>query len=119
MNTPMVQRTLFVLGGITAITYILIGVIAGFTPSMWEDSDTESQIMWIVFLTGGGLVLIAGLWLSKSSPWVGAALISLGAVVGGFAIFWAVVPPFVALAVVVLSVINARNASAAAPAPSD
>ena len=117
MNTPLVNRTLFVLGGITAVAYILIGVIAGVMPSMWEDSDTESQVMWIVFLTGGGLVLIAGLWLSRSSPWVGAALISVGAIVGGFAIFWAVVPPFVALAIVVLSIINARNTSAT-PAPS-
>ena len=113
MNTQMVQRTLFVLGAITAVAYLLTGVIAGVWPAHWEGSDTESQVLWIVFLTGGGLLLIAGLWLSERSPWVGAAIISLGAVAGAFAIFWAVLPPFVALALVVLSVVNARNATTA------
>ena len=73
---------LFILGGFTAVTYLLVGIVAGVSPMMWEESSATDQVLWIVILVGGGLLLVAELWLVKRSPWVGAALISLGGVVG-------------------------------------
>jgi len=80
---------------------------------MWEESSATDQVLWIVILVGGGLLLVAGLWLVKRSPWVGAALISLGGVVGASAIWWSGVVIFLVIALVVLSVINARQITAA------
>lgn len=113
MSTQLVQRTLYILGGFTAALYLLTGIIAGASPDMWDESDTTSQVLWIVFLSGGGLLLVAGLLLVQRSPWGAAALISLGAVAGAVVIFWVVITPFMALALVVLSIINARSTTAA------
>ena len=113
MSTQTVQKTLFILGGIMAVGYVLTGVIAGASPGMWDESSTSERVVWIALLVGGGLLLAAGLWLAQRSPWVAAALISLGAVAGAVAIFWVVVTPFIALALIVLSVINARGTAAA------
>ena len=113
MSTQTVQKALFILGGITAVGYLLTGVIAGASPGMWDESPTSDRVIWIALLVCGGLLLIAGLWLVQRSPWVAAALISLGAVAGAVAIFWVIVTPFIALALIVLSVINARGTTAA------
>jgi len=104
---------LFILGGLTAVTYLLVGIVAGTSPMTWEESSTADQVLWIVILVGGGLLLVAGLWLVKRSPWVGAALISLGGVVGASAIWWSGVAILLVIALVVLSVINARQITAA------
>lgn len=113
MSTQMVQKALFILGGITAVVYFLATIIAGDIHMSEDGSSSSEPVLWRVVLVGGGLLLIAGLWLVQRSPWVGAALISLGAVAGAVPIFWIVVAPFMALALVVLSLINARSTAAA------
>ena len=113
MNTQIVQKALFVLGGITAVVYFLATLIGDIRMSEDGTSTTE-PVVWRIVLVVGGLLIIAGLWLVRRSPWAGAGLISLGAIAGTVPIFWTVVMPFVALALVVLSVINARSTAAAA-----
>lgn len=111
-----VEKALIVLGTVVAAVYLLAGVVVGLWPSVWDDSGTGDQIFWIVFLVGGGLLLLAGLRMSKRSPWPSAALISLGALAGGIPVFWTVLAPIAALTLVVLSVVYARRATSAAPA---
>ena len=114
MSTQPVQTALFILGGITAALYLLTATFAVGDIHLSESgSSTWEPVFWRVVLVGGGLLLIAGIWLVQRSPWVGAALISLGAVAGAVPIFWTIVTPFFALALVVLSVIKARGTSAA------
>lgn len=110
----MVQKTLFILGGITAVMYLLATILAGDIHMSETGSSASEPVFWRVVLVVGGLLLLAGLWLVKRSPWVGAALISLGAIAGAVPIFWTVVTPFMALALLVLSVVNARSTTAAA-----
>lgn len=111
-----VEKGLVVLGTLVAVAYLLAGVVVGLWPSVWDDSSASDQIFWIVFLVGGGLLLLAGLRFSVRSPWPAAVLISLGAVAGALPTFWTVIAPISALTLVVLSIVYARRMAAAAPA---
>ena len=111
MSQQMIQKTLFILGGVAVLGYLLATLIGDIRMSEFGTSTTE-PVLWRVVLVAGSLLLIAGLWLVQRSPWAGAGLISLGAVAGAVPIFWTVFMPLVALALVVLSVVNARKATA-------
>lgn len=70
--------------------------------------------MWFAMLVGGGVLVLAGLRLLLRSPWAAAVLISVGAVAGSLPVFWTVLLPLVAIALVVLSIVNARRVAATA-----
>jgi hypothetical protein len=113
-----VEKMLVVLGTLTGIAYLVIGVVGGLWSSHWEDASASDQIIWIVLLLGGGLLLLAGVRISNRSAWPAAALISVGAVLGALPIFWTGLALLVAIALVVLSVLHARRiAGGAAPTP--
>jgi hypothetical protein len=105
-------KALFWLGGLTGVAFIVIGIAGGIWPGHWDDAAASDQIMWVVLGVGGGLALLAGLRLLPRSPWTGAALVSLGAIVGALPIFWSVLPLLLAVALIVLSVVYARKHSA-------
>ena len=65
----------------------------------------------VVLGVGGGILVLGGLRLLSRSPVAGAALISLGAILGALPIFWALLPLLLALALIVLSVVYARRAA--------
>ncbi len=112
-----VEKTLVVLGTFVAAAYLVIGIVGGLLPAHWdEDASATDQIIWFVLLVGGGVLLYAGLRVSRRSPWLGAALISVGAVAGSLPIFWTVIALLVAITLVVLSIVYARRATRAAPA---
>jgi uncharacterized membrane protein len=70
----------------------------------------SDQILWAVFLCVGGIMVLAGLRMLRRSPAGGAALISIGAILGALPVFWALVPLFLAVVLIVLSVLYARRA---------
>jgi len=111
-----VEKILIVLGTFVAAAYVVIGIIGGLLASHWEEASTSDRVIWTVLLVGGGLLLFLGLRMSRRSPWLGALLISIGAVVGALPIFWTLIALVLAAALVVLSVIYARRAAGAAPA---
>ena len=97
-----------------AVPPLLVGLIVGLLPYHWKQASVADQVFWVVFLTGGGVLIIAGLRSFDRSPWLGAALISIGGLVGAVALFWTLAAPLAAIALIVLSVMNARRVSAAA-----
>ncbi len=109
MKSWSAQKVLVVLGTVLGIVYLLAGIVGGAWPSHWEDSSTVDRVLWFIFLAGGGLVLLAGLRLFGRSPSLGAALVSAGALAGALAIFWTIAAPLAAIALVVLSVVCARQ----------
>jgi hypothetical protein len=109
------QAILFRLGTLLAVCYLLVGIIAGVWPSHWNDSPTSDQVLWIVLLVGGGAVVLIGLRLFERFAWLGAALVSIGALVGALVIFWTVVAPLGAIALVVLSLLCARRGATSSP----
>ncbi len=113
-----VEKVLVVLGTFVAAAYVLIGIIGGLLSSHWEEaSGWSDRIVWVVLLVGGGALLFLGLRMSRRSPWLGAALISVGAVAGALPIFWTLIALVLAIALVVLSIIYAVRATRASPAP--
>jgi hypothetical protein len=110
-------KPLFILGSVVAVLYLLSGVVIGvLIPSFWEDSATSDRVFWIVLSLGGCLLLALGLWVFQRSPWPGAVLISLGAILGAIPLFWTLVALLLAIALVVLSVTYARRATGAGDA---
>jgi ABC-type antimicrobial peptide transport system permease subunit len=107
-----VRRTLFWLGGFTGIAYLIIGIVGGVLPQHWEEATLSDRVVWTALLVGAGVAVLAGLRLIDRSRWAGAALISVGAVVGALPIFWTGLVLLVAPALVLLSILHARRLAA-------
>lgn len=116
MSTQTPSAALLRLGWVAAIIYLGFGLVFGFLPSHWEEASMTEQVLYIVFLVGGGLLLIAGLRLFSRSPMVGAVLVAIGGLAGAAPLFWTLLLPVVAIALIVLSVRDVRRARATAAA---
>jgi hypothetical protein len=103
------RNGLTVLGTLAGAAFILVGVIVGAIPSVWEDTATGGRVFWIVFLVGAGVLVLGGLRIFDRAPRAGALLVCLGAIVGGLILAWSIAAPIAAIALVVLSVVCARR----------
>jgi hypothetical protein len=111
MENGLLAKSLFGLGFFTGIAYIIVGIAGAIWPGHWDDAAASDQIIWALFLIAGGVMILGGLRLVRRSPFAGATLVSLGAVLGALPIFWALVPLLLAVTLLVLSVVYARRAS--------
>jgi len=102
-----------ILGGLLALAYLAGGVLGGLLVDWDDDGGDNDRLFWILFLIGGAVLLLAGLFVADRSRWLAATLMSLGAIVGAIAIFWSIVVPIAAIALVVLSILWARRSQAA------
>ena len=108
-NNPLSRWTLWLTGllALGLLAAALLGVALGATE---ETSDT---VFWLLLLGGGGLLLVAGIYaFARSAPWVGFALIVLGAIAGSLALFWSVIVPIAAVVLIVLTLLDARRLAA-------
>jgi hypothetical protein len=103
------RKGLFVLGTVAGAAYVLVGIIVGAVPSVWEDTETGGRVAWIILLTGGGALVLLGLRIFDRAPRAGAALVSIGALVGGLILVWSVVAPIAAIVLIALSIASARR----------
>lgn len=96
-----------VLAAVLGVGYIAAGVVGaalGVT-----DSDGSDLAFWLALLVGGGTLVLIGSFALVARPVLGAALTAVGAVAGALALFWSVLVPVLALALIVLAVIRARR----------
>jgi predicted membrane-bound mannosyltransferase len=84
----------------------LIGLIADF-------ESTQDTVVWVAVLGGGAVLILVGQYFFRSSPWVSALLVSVGAAVGALVLFWSILIPLAAAAVIALSVALARQTRSA------
>jgi hypothetical protein len=113
METTSLRRVLGALATVAGVGYLVVGVAGDIWPGHWDDTGAGDQILWLAFGVVGGALVLAGWRQLDRSPKLAAALISVGAIVGALPIFWTIVALLLALALVVLSVLYARGASAA------
>lgn len=113
MSTQVTSRALLRLGWVVAVFYLVFGLVIGLLPSHWDEASLTDQVFYIVFVVGGGVLLAVGLRVFEQAAWPGAALVSVGAVAGAVPLFWTLLLPLFAIALLVLSVRDARRAQPA------
>ncbi len=107
MQRDRLWTTLLILGGLLALAALVLGLLIGFDDD-WD--STGERVLWFVLTLGGALLLAAGLWYStRSRTSATAVLISIGALMVGVAIFWSIIVPIAAIAVIVLAVMWIRR----------
>jgi hypothetical protein len=84
----------------------LLAAIAGL--ALVNFSSTRDLVLWTVLLLVGAAFLAAGQLLLPTGP-PSAALVSLGAVLGGLPLFWTLLVPIAVAAVIACSVRLARG----------
>ena len=107
MTTETMSRITLWLGLLLGVGYIVAG-IAGWIADV-TDGDGSDLAFWLVFLCGGGVVLLLGLLRVTSPAWLSVALIAVGAVAGAIALVWSVIVPVLAVALIILTVLKARR----------
>lgn len=104
----------FVLGVFLGLGYLaaaLIGWAADVT-----DGDGSDLAFWLLFLGGGGVLLLVALFVVSEQRAVAAGLAIAGALAGALALFWSVVVPLAAIAFVVLVALRLRSGRPLRPA---
>ena len=109
-----VRKALLVLGRLAGAVFVVAGILGLLLPRHTEGMSIGEEVMWFGLLVGGGALVLAGLRLVPRAPWVAAALVSVGAVAGSLPLFWTLILPLVAIALFVLSIVNARRVAATA-----
>jgi hypothetical protein len=89
-------------------------VVVGISGAIFVTDEGSATVSWLTFLLGGALFMLAGTFLLKTPPWLSAALVSLGASIGGLPLFWTVIVPVAAAVIVASSIALARQSSAPA-----
>ena len=83
-----------------------LAAFAGFV--LVDFNSTRDHMLWIVLLLGGAALLAAGQLLLPTGT-ASAALVSLGAVLGGLPLVWTLLVPIAVAAVIACSVRLARR----------
>ncbi|HLG08838.1 MAG TPA: hypothetical protein VI409_09260 [Gaiellaceae bacterium] len=98
------------LAGLLGVGYLVAGVVGAAAGA--TGGDGSDLAFWLVFLVGGGALVLAGSFVFGSRPAISVVLTSVGALAGAAALFWSVIVPVLALALVVLSIVRVRRVAA-------
>ncbi|MFO7571407.1 MAG: hypothetical protein R6W48_02255 [Gaiellaceae bacterium] len=85
-------------------------VLAAIAGLLFLDYDAGRAVLWVAVLVGGAALMLAGQRIEHPSA-LSATLVSFGAVVGGFPLFWTLIVPVAVAAVIASSVALARRRS--------
>lgn len=107
MKRDRLTTVTLVLGAVLGVGYIAAG-ITGWIADV-ADGDGSDLTFWVVFLCGGGALVLLGVFKITSPAWASIGLVAVGAIAGAVATFWTAATPILALALIVLTVIRARR----------
>jgi hypothetical protein len=99
------ERSLRALSLVAAVLYVGVGVLE----LVFADGSLGHRVLFATLLIGFAALVVGGVRLLGNRPWVGVAMASVGAVLGGFALFWTIAAIVLAVAIVVISVVLARR----------
>jgi hypothetical protein len=102
----------YVLGVVLCVAYAAGGII-GWAADV-TDGDGSDLAFWLVFLFGGAALIFAGLFLTRRWTRTSIFLVSVGALAGALALFWSIIAPVLALALVGLALMAGRRSTATA-----
>jgi hypothetical protein len=95
-----------VLGVVLGVGYMAAG-IAGWILDA-TDGDNRNLAFWLALLVGGGAAILLGVFRTRS-PALSIALTAIGAFAGALALFWSILVPILAAALIVLVVLRSRR----------
>lgn len=104
---------------VLAWLFVAVCVVGGAYEAAFGPSDAQ-PILAALILFAGAVLVAAGMFAARrNSPWLAVTLVTLGALVVGVVFFWTIVGVIIAIALIVLCVMDARRGSsvAARPAP--
>lgn len=104
-HTGLAEATRFLVYALSAL--FLFSALAG---ALFLDYGAGRASAWVAVLVGGAALMLVGQRIERS-PTLSASLVSIGAVGGGFPLFWTIIVPVAAAAVVASSVALARRRS--------
>jgi hypothetical protein len=86
-------------------------VLAAIAGPLFLDYDATRAVAWVAVLLGGAALMLVGQRIERP-PALSATLVSIGAAVGGFPLFWTLIIPVAVAAVIASSIALARQRSA-------
>lgn len=105
MRREAILQAALLVGVLLAAVYITAGFI-GWIVDVGDNSDLA---FWLVFMIGGGVLLLAGLFVVSRWSTLSIVLAALGAIAGAVALFWTIVVPLGALGFIVLAIVARRQ----------
>jgi biotin transporter BioY len=111
MTGDGVTRAALALGVILGFGYIAAGVIGWIVDV--TDGDGSDLFFWLLLLVGGGVLILAGLFVLTSRPVLSIVVAAVGAVAGAVVLVWSVIVPILALIFVALLIVRARRSGPA------
>jgi len=108
----IVRNALVLTSALLAAWFFFLGVAIRF-------DDSSPSAWWSLWLLASGVAVLAGIRWMQHSPWLGCAVLIVGAMPNAAVTYWAVFPLVLALIAVVLAVVRARELTRrpVAPAP--
>ena len=120
MTTPSPARAPHVLPKYTAWLawlFVALCVGGGAYGAVFFASDTQPILGAAILFSGAALVSGGIIAARRNSPWLAVALVTAGALVVGVPFFWTILATVMAIALIVLFVLDARRASSVAARP--
>jgi hypothetical protein len=99
------NRALRAVACAAALLYVAVGLLE----LLLADGSLAHRIVFAVVLSLFAALVVEGVGVIDTRPWVGAAIASGGALAGGLALFWTVAAVLLAIGIVVLSILVARR----------
>jgi len=93
---------------VLGIGYVAAGIVGA---ALGTTGGAGDLALWLLLLVGGGGLVLAGSFALASRGALGVVLTAIGAAAGALALFWSVIVPILAIALVVVSVLSARRRS--------
>ena len=112
MQRDRITTAAYWLALVLCIGYAASGII-GWAADV-TDGDGSDLAFWLLFLFGGAVLILAGLFVARRWTAMSVALVSVGAIAGAVALFWSILAPLLALALVGLAFAASRRSVAAA-----
>ncbi len=107
MRREAILQAALLVGVLLAAVYITAGFIGWIVDV--GDGDNSDLAFWLVFMIGGGVLLLAGLFVVSRWSTLSIVLAALGAIAGAIALFWTIVVPLAALGFIVLAIVARRQ----------
>jgi hypothetical protein len=97
--------------------FVALCAAGGVYEAAFGPSDNQPLLAAAILFAGAALVTTGVMAARRNSPWLAVTLVTVGALVVGVPFFWTIVGTVLAIALIVLFVIDARRGSSVAATP--